>query len=203
MSKGIGAWSSKVGLLAALLCLGTGSALADPSFNIAGSTTGQFYLLGLLPQDNASGMTFAGVSSFSTPSNSSTPFLLGTFDAPSLGYFDPYTFKLSVKFTAPSVPGTSFSAEVDGTILWGLGSATIDFNDSGPRRFNFSTAQGSGYFDLTITDKVKVTNSVDGKIWGTISNATFAATPEPAAIVLTSALFGGVLLLFRKKLKIC
>jgi hypothetical protein len=61
---------------------------------------------------------------------------------------------------------------------------------------------GSGSFDLLITDVV-VANGSSASITGKVSNATFATTPEPASIVLTTALLGGLLFVFRKRLKGC
>jgi hypothetical protein len=77
------------------------------------------------------------------------------------------------------------------------GSATIDFANN-VRHVEF----GSGSFDLRITDVV-VANGSSASIIGRISNATFATTPEPASIVLTTALLGGLLVVFRKRLKGC
>ena len=56
--------------------------------------------------------------------------------------------------------------------------------------------------DLSVAD-VRIGNFSQGSIIGTISNATFAATPEPSSIVLLSTLLGGVLILFRKRLSRC
>ena len=214
MSNTIGRWFARAGMVAVLLGVGSVSAFADLSFQIAGTTTGVFSkggvskgssVYGLSYGDNGNGNTTFGVTS-------SSPIVLGSFnlDAPLYANYDPYDFKLSITFTQPDTTptGTHFTADVQGTAVFGLGYATIDFLNNGPQHFTFSSSSGSGSFDLTISDALVSDPNLSGiigdrRILGYISNATFAANPEPETILLTSALFGGVLLLFRKKLRSC
>lgn len=72
----------------------------------------------------------------------------------------------------------------------------------GAEHFRFANSQGYGSFDLSITD-VRLTTRSSGNIIGTLSNAAFAATPEPTSIVLISTLLGIVTVLFRKRLGAC
>jgi hypothetical protein len=108
-----------------------------------------------------------------------------------LGYYDPLDFKLSVNFTLPATGGTSFTADVSGLVVLGVGSATINFANNGP----IHIGSGNTGFYLSLND-VTVSNGSSASITGTLS-----ANPEPASIVLTSALLGGVIILFRKKLR--
>ena len=191
---------AKVGFLILLLFISCGSAFADLAFSVQGSSTGQFFLGSSIPLGTSSlfGLTFTG-SKFGPTANPTIN--LGTFDLGAfISYFDPFNFDLTVNFVAPAVGGTVFTADLSGLVIFQRGSVAVDFVDNGPRHFQFSSPQGSGSFDLYITD-VTVANGNSASIMGTITNATFAATPEPAAVALTSALLGGLLLVFRKRLK--
>jgi len=137
-----------------------------------------------------------------------TPIDLGTFalNTSSFANFNPVDFKLSVNFIAPRAGTMTFSADLSGIVSFkgnsSGGLVTVDFLNNGPKHFRFSNAQGSGSFDLSITD-VTLANSSTGSIWGTISAATFATTPEPRAIVLTTVFLGGLLIIFRKRVSNC
>ena len=201
MPNKIAAWVPKIGFAIALGCLASGSAFADPSFNISGSTTGQFLKNGFVQSGSVNGLSFAGANfgPTSVTNGSDIQIDLGTFSLFTLwSSFDPYDFKLSVNFTAPSVGGTVFTADLSGLVSFFGGSATVNFIDNGPRHFSFSNAQGAGSFDLYLTD-LSVDNFSQATIKGRIYNVS--ANPEPATIALTSALMGGLLLLFRKKLQ--
>jgi hypothetical protein len=197
---------SKIGLLALLLCLAGGSAFADMTFDIQGSTTGQFYLgsTNIAMGTSLIGLSFNGSTFTDTVvPPGGTQIDLGTFNlATLLAYYDPFDFKLSVSLTAPTVGGTTFQADLSGLVSIIGGAATINFVDNGPRHFTFSNAQGSGAFDLYISD-VSVGNFSSKTLVGTISNATFAANPEPAAILLSAVLLGGIAIAFRKRIRNC
>ena len=212
MFGSIGRCISRAGMLATLLSIGSISAFADLSFSISGTTTGEFSKNGVSQGSSVYGLSYGdsqGNTSFGPTSVS--PVVLGMFslNAPLYANYNPYDFKLTINFAAPANFGpTQFSADVSGTAVFGLGYASIDFINNGPQHFTFSNSGGSGSFDLTISDALVTDPNLTGiigdrRILGYISNATFAANPEPAAIFLTSALFGGVLLLVRKKLKHC
>jgi hypothetical protein len=199
MPNRIGARIAKAGLIVLLLALCGGSAFADLAFPVSGLTTGDFYLgtVDLGSSIPLSGLSFTG----NTFSGTNPSINLGTFSLAALAsWFDPYDFKLSVNFLAPATSGTVFKADLNGVVSFVGGSAKIDFANNGPTHFAFTNGQGSGSFDLSIAD-VKVGNWSSASIMGTISNATFAATPEPTAVILTSALLGGVIVLFRKRLQ--
>jgi hypothetical protein len=191
-----------------LFCLSGSTAFAD--FTMAGSTTGTFYLgsVSLGSSIDLLGLSFTGANFGPTTIDTDSPnpqanLNLGTFNLSSLlAVFNPFDFNLRVNFTAPAASSTIFSADLRGAVVPVIGGfAKIDFVNT-PRHFEFSNSQGSGSFDLTIQD-VTVTNGSSKSLTGTISNATFAATPEPTSIVLISTLMGGVLLLFRKRLGSC
>jgi hypothetical protein len=203
MPKTIGSWVAQAVFIALLSCVFSGSAFAD--LTVQGTTSGQFYLGPIEMGTSLTGLTFNGADFGPTTVSTSSPtaLTLGTFSLSTLvSYFDPFDFKLSVSFTAPSYAHTSFKADLSGLVSIFGGSATINFVDNGPRHFTFSNSEGSGSFDLSIND-LKVANGKTASIFGTISNATFATTPEPASIVLTTALLGGLIVLFRKRLKGC
>jgi hypothetical protein len=185
-----------IGHIALLAALFVGGAFADIPFPVAGSASGGFYdgLLGAVPLGSSvAGLTFTGATF--GPTSSST-IQLGTFRlASSLAYFDPIDFRLSVNFTAPGATTATYRADLSGAVLGRGGSATVDFL-SNVRRVDF----GSGSFDLQITDVV-VANGSSASVIGTISNATFATTPEPASALLTAGLLGALLVAFRKRLK--
>ncbi len=194
-------WGTKAALVAVLLCLAHGNALADFTFDIAGSTTGQFYLGSVPLGTSLAGLSFTGkdFGQTVTPGKDITV-NLGTFSVATLfAYYNPFDFKLFVDFTAPSAGGTLFTADLSGLVTIFGGSARIDFDDS-PRHFAFAGPQGSGSFDFSLTD-VKVSNFSTASITGKITN--IAASPEPAAILLTSALMAWLIVLFRKRLMSC
>lgn len=201
MRNKIAGWAVKVGLSIAVLSLVTGSAFADPSFDITGSTTGQFSLLGVPLGTSLNGLSFNG-SDFgptTVTNGSDVQINLGTFTLNTLlSYFDPFDFKLSVNFTAPTVGGTVFKADLSGLVSIFGGSATVNFIDNGPRHFSYSNSTGAGSFDLYLSD-MRVNNHSQASIQGRIMNVS--ANPEPAAIALTSALMGGLLFLFRRRLR--
>jgi hypothetical protein len=190
---------AKTGYVALFLCLCSSSALADMAFNIQGSSAGQFYLGSTPLGSSITGLAFNGASFGPT---ATTQVTLGAFNLNTLlAYFDPLDFRLSINFVGPTTNGTTFSANLSGLVSLFGGTATINF-DNTPKHFTFSNAQGSGSFDLTLSD-VRVSNGSTGSIIGKISNATFATTPEPTAVVLTSAFLGGLLILFRKRIRSC
>jgi hypothetical protein len=198
MLKTIRSLVVKTGYIVLLFLLVIGSAFADIEFPVAGSTSGQFYdgLLGVLPLGSSvSGLQFTGAAFGST---SAPEIQLGRFDLSArLASFNPYDFRLFVNFTSPAAGVAEFRADLSGGVLLRGGSATVNFRNN-VRHLDF----GSGSFDLLITDVV-VANGSSASITGKVSNATFATTPEPASIVLTTALLGGLLFVFRKRLKGC
>jgi hypothetical protein len=198
MLKTMGWLAAKTGYIVLFFLVAVGSAFADIDLPVAGSTNGQFYdgLLGIIPLGSAvAGLQFAGTTFGPT---TGPEINLGTFRlSSSLAVFNPFDFKLSVNFTTPTVNATVFQADLTGAVLLGRGAATVNFANN-VRHLDF----GSGSFDLHITDVV-VANGSSASIVGTISNAKFATTPEPASIVLTSALLGGLLIVFRKRLRGC
>jgi len=191
-----------------LLCLSGGTAFAD-LLEVKGSTSGQFYsapvppLIPALPLGTSvGGLKFTGTNFGPTTAQEID---LGTFQLATLfSIFDPIDFKLTVQFTAPAgAGGTTFTADLNGLVSFidldgdGPDYVTVDFRDNGPKTFNYTTSQGSGSFNLTISD-VSVRNGSSEHIKGFIS-----ATPEPAAVVLISTLLGVVVVLFRKRLRTC
>jgi hypothetical protein len=196
--------------IAVLLCVSCGTAFAD--FTMKGSTSGTFYMgsVSLGSSIDLMGLSFTGKNfgpvNVDTDSPSSYLNLnLGTLNLSSLAaVFNPFDFILKVNFTAPAgAGGDTFSADLKGAVLPVIGGfAKIDFADNSPKRFEFANSQGSGNFTLKIAD-VTLTNGSSKIIYGTVSNAAFAATPEPTSIVLISTLLGGVLFLFRKRLRSC
>ena len=195
-------WFVKVGSIAILLCLSGGSAFAD--LTMEGSTSGTFYAgsVSLGSSIPLLGLSFTGANFGPT---TSTQLNLGTFNLSSLvAVFNPFDFNLTINFTAPAGAGSSsFSADLRGAVLPVIGGfAKIDFENNGPRHFEFQNGQGSGSFDLAIGD-VTLTNGTSRSVKGTVSNAQFAATPEPTSIILTSTLIGGMMFLFRKRLRRC
>lgn len=187
MQNTIKAGVVKAGLAVLLLSLASGSAFADL---YVGSTTGQFYSGTTSLGSTVDALTFTGLP-FVTSGPTVT---LGTFSLVDLfGNYDPYTFKLTVNFTQPSMGGSTFTADVSGNVSWGVGSATIDFNN-GPVHIG---PQGSGFY-LSLNDV-----TVNNPALFTSLTGTLAANPEPASIVLTSAFLGGLIVLFRKKLRSC
>ena len=202
MPKKMPAWVAKIAFVVLLLSVASGSALADPSFTITGSTTGQFSLLGI-PLGNSIGnsLTFTGTDFGPTTATPGADLQvnLGTFDLSTwFMVFDPFDFKLNVNFTAPSTGGTVFTADLSGLVTVFGGYTTVNFVDNGPRHFSFAGDQGSGSFDLYLSD-VRVYNNSQVALVGSIRN--ISANPEPAALALTGAFMGGMLLLFRKRLR--
>jgi hypothetical protein len=166
------------------------------AFSVKGSTTGEFYLGPIPVGTSLEGLTFAGTDFGPTTNPTLT---LGTFDLNTLlGYYDPFDFKLTVNFTVPAVGGSVFSADLSGLVSIFGGSATVNFL-GGPKHFTFYDG-GSGSFDLSISD-LSIRNGKTATLIGTISNATFAPNPEPAAILLSTSLLGGLAILFRKRLR--
>jgi hypothetical protein len=194
--------STKASVVIGLLLLFGGNASADLPFDVEGSTAGKFYLGSTnIPLGNSiGGLTFTGTHFGPTTGEN---LVLGTFSLSSiLAYFDPLDFKLSLAFVAPVVASAAFTADLSGLVSVFGGSATVNFIDNGPRHFTFTSAQGSGTFDLLISD-VTVANGSSASILGAISNATFATTPEPTTLLLTGALFCVALVVFRKRLRDC
>jgi hypothetical protein len=191
-------WCSKVARLVILLCLVAG-ARADFTFDIAGSTTGQFYSESLPVGTSLPGLAFTGTTFGQTAASGSNREIdLGSFSLATLvSDYNPFEFKLSVNFTAPHTGVTAFDADLRGSVTR-LGDWTRVKFDNGPRHFVFTGPQGSGRFDLLLTD-VKVKNSSTASIKGKIRN--ISASPEPSAILLTGAFMTGVLVLFRKRLR--
>jgi hypothetical protein len=192
-----------------LLCLSGGIAFAD--FTIEGSTSGAFYLgsVSLGSSIDLLGLSFNGTTLVPTTVDAESPnpqanLNLGTFNLSSLlAIFNPFDFVLRVNLTAPAgASDTIFSADLRGAVVPVFGGvARIDFANN-PRHFEFANSRGSGSFDLAIEDVI-LTNRSSRSISGSISNSTFAATPEPTSIVLISTLMVGVLFLFRKRLGSC
>lgn len=200
-------WFATASSIAVLFCVSSGNAFAD--FGVRGSTSGTFYLgkVALGSSLDLLGLSFAGTDFGPTTIDTDSPksqtnLNLGTFNLSSLlGIFNPFDFSLKIKFSAPAGVGSAnFKADLKGAVVLGVGgSAKIDFVNNGPRHFDFTSSQGSGSFDLAIAD-VTLTNGSSKSVKGIVSNATFAATPEPTSIILMSTLMGGMLLLFRKRL---
>ena len=206
-------WFARAACLVALFGLSGGTAFAD-LLQVQGSTSGQFYSTPLPPLvpaiplgSSIGGLTFTG-SNFGPTGEPEID--LGTFSLATLfSIFDPVDFKLSVEFTAPAgAGGSTFTADLSGLVSIididhdGPDYVKVDFRTNGPKTFAFTNSQGSGSFDLSISD-VNVRNGSSQHIKGSISNATFAATPEPTAVVLTGTLVGVAIVLFRKRLGIC
>ena len=118
------------------------------------------------------------------------------------GTFD---FILKILFTDPTVPGTPmFQADIYGSIQRSgnsgnikNGSLTINF-DNTAQHLSYSTALGSGEFDLSVNDPAAYTTSSHfgdtRDVTGQITNLTFtsrattSAVPEPGSIALLGTL---------------
>jgi hypothetical protein len=128
---------------------------------------------------------------------------------------------LRITFTDPIVSASSelFAADIFGTIFRsgnssniGNGSLlTIDF-DNAVQHLTYSTALGTGVFDLSVNDPAPYTAASQfgntRTVTGQISNLTFtestpnggtAAVPEPGSAVLMLFGLGGVMVSLRRK----
>jgi acyl-CoA hydrolase len=110
-------------------------------------------------------------------------------------------FTLRITFTDPVVSGSPalFTADISGTISRsgnsnniGNGSLlTIDFVNTA-QHFNYSSALGSGEFDISVNDPAPYTEAsqfgntrtVTGQITNLTFTETLAAVPEPASMIL-------------------
>lgn len=173
----------------ALLC---GSAFAD-TLEVAGSTSGSFYL-GPVPLGNTVGSLSYTGASFDT---TSTTLNLGSF---SLGaclvcVYDLNDFKLTIDFTLPvglTPDPVKSRADVSGTVIWKSGGAEINFSNA-PIHMSYP----DGAFDLVLSD-VSVDVGRTATLYGTITSPHVAAT-ESGSMLLLAAMCGGVLWLFRKR----
>lgn len=183
--RGFRSGLKKAVFFALLACLSSGIALAD--FQIAGSTSGSYYLGSIPLGTNLFGLQFQGSTFGPTTLGppASAEINLGTFSLSSLlAYFDPFDFRLTVNFQAPAgAGGTTFSADLSGLVVFTNGSAFVNFNNNGPVHFTFSNSEGSGSFDLSISD-VYVPNFSSRSITGTITNAVYSGNVISTAVTV-------------------
>lgn len=114
------------------------------------------------------------------------------------------TFSLRVTFILP--PGINgrnsqiFSATLTGAVKsTGNGGVTIDF-DNTPILFTFSTAGGSGSFQLRVND-LAINPGQTAEITGQITSAGPTAVPEPAGMFLLGAGLMGAAAFARWRIK--
>jgi hypothetical protein len=171
-----------------LSLLGAGSVFAAP-IAFQGYTTGCFDCgTASVPGTTAAtlgSLTFTGTTF--GPALTDTQTLswtnLGSFD-PGPGPFDynPHFFTLGVTFTLPGSTAGPLLGDFFGTIgnANSNGVIKIDFSDIATL-FNYTTADGSGSFTLLLNDiQFHPDAAAATLITGTISNATFTPTGNPA-----------------------
>jgi hypothetical protein len=148
------------------------------NYSLTPSTPGSIGSLG--------GLSFNGINpsvSDSTPHsiNLGSMSLQNIFsDNPSANFFD-----LDVVFTAPGNGSASFSAALQGEIVFFQGGIDINF---GPGETVTSSA---GTFDLTVHDLILTSLNSSGEITGTITDYV-AAVPEPSTWAMMILGFFGI-----------
>lgn len=199
------------GILAAAVVIGilcAGPALGD-EMPFALTTTGAFSGLPAGANLAFSGNSASGIVG---PSGVASNINLGAFTLTPPTTFDylDYAggFNLNVTFAVPVEAGSnSFTASISGRVNKRNGSISINFTPD-TRLFTFSNAEGSGSFNLNVSD---VFGFAPGRttatrvLYGTITDATFTPasgggeTPEPSTLVLMVSSVLGAVLLRRKK----
>lgn len=112
-----------------------------------------------------------------------------------------FTFDIGGSATRASARGTDLAVDLGAFSLATLLSHYDPFDfDNSSRLFAFTRPYGSGSFDLSVTN-LMAGNFSTALRKGRIKH--ISASPEPAAILLTSAFMLGVMVLFRKRLGSC
>jgi hypothetical protein len=131
------------------------------------------------------GLNFRGVTNVTT---SNVPLTLGTMGLQNIVFDDPAatSFNLHIVFSAPTgANDQTFSADLTGLILFGLGFVKIDFG--APKTVNFD----GGSFDLTVNDIYLFSLDPRDPVVGSVTNIT-TAVPEPSTWALMLIGFGGL-----------
>ncbi len=178
--------------------------------------------------DNLEGLSFTGLapnSFLGTVTNGSGTLTLGTLrlsdddgNGSVLGFnaFDGSSFRLFVNITTPGSDADVFTAALDGTFDVDFGftddnDGSVGVNFGGPQLFTYTTANGSGSFNLAVNDtRVNINCGLfcssserpTATITGQITSAQFTATPEPATIALLAsglAAIGGMGVVRRRR----
>jgi hypothetical protein len=149
-------WTTIKIVCAAMLCV----AAYGESINLGGDASGTFYNdAGTINYGTTVGQLSYTGNKFG-PQSSDQDLDLGKFKLGSscilcLGTdYNPFAFQLHIEFYVPA--GTNslvYSGNVKGWTWWVLGGAKIDFSNS-PIQISYNNAQGSGSFNLTISDAV-------------------------------------------------
>jgi hypothetical protein len=132
------------------------------------------------------GLSFTGVSP--AISDNSSPIDLGTFSLSNPAFVDPNSnqFNLKIVFTSPGSSTQTFEADLSGSIFFGFGIVSIDWDPNG----KFITYPG-GSFKLTLADITLSSGDLSDPIVGTITNVV-TAVPEPSTWAMMILGFFGV-----------
>lgn len=132
-------------------------AYAD-SFALEGEASGDFYNDAGTVKYGKSVKELSYAGSAFGPQSSASELSLGQF---SLGSscllcsgtnYNPFAFQLNIQFFAPvGTDSLVYSGNVKGLTWWVLGGAMVDFDNS-PINVAYSNSEGSGSFNLTISD---------------------------------------------------
>jgi hypothetical protein len=188
------------------------SAQADP-VTVSGSTRGAFdgaattssaSLTGTLFGFPTASLDFAGQGFSTSIAGNGTPatIQIANFDLRTFSNynFNGHTFVLAVNFTAPSVIGGTFTANLSGSIIAnefidGNETIVIDF-DNTPQVFSFS----GGFLTFSVADLIVHEQSGFVPLNAQITAQT-TSTPEPMSMALMGTGLAGVAAVLRKRRK--
>lgn len=188
------------------------SAQADP-VTVTGSTRGGFEgaaatssatLTGTFLGFPASSLDFAGQGFSTSIAGDGTPAIIqiASFDLRTFSNynFNGHTFVLAVNFTAPTVQGGTFTANLSGSItanelIDGNESIVIDF-DNTPQIFSFA----GGFLTFSVGDLIVHEQSGFVPLNAQITAQT-TSTPEPMSMALMGTGLAGIAAVLRKRRK--
>jgi PEP-CTERM motif len=132
------------------------------------------------------GLTFNGIPATPSHSDSMPPLNLGSFSLQNIFFDNPAAnnFDLDVVFSTPGIGSGTFTADLTGQIVIGLGEVTIDFGPG--KTINYA----GGSFELTVEDVHLFSFDPSDPIIGEISNVS--AVPEPSTWAMMILGFCGV-----------